>query len=190
MLKYFKLLALLLFVTPVYADGLIVPPPKLPLSVVNGGTGVTTSTGSGNNVLSTSPVLTTPSLGVATATSINGAVINNTAWATYTPTVTAAAGTITSYSATGRYKSIGKTTFIQLSITLTTVGSASGALIATLPNVPANVYSLSGIEAASTAISLSAVATNTGTTSVRKYDGTTVFVNGYNIIVSGVYESQ
>lgn len=50
------------------------------LSVARGGTGVTTSTGSGNVVLSssptlTSPVLTTPSLGVATATSINGVAI-------------------------------------------------------------------------------------------------------------------
>jgi len=41
------------------------------LNVANGGTGVTTSTGSGNTVLSTSPVLTTPTLGVASATTIN-----------------------------------------------------------------------------------------------------------------------
>lgn len=31
MLKYFKLLVILLFTTPVYADGLIVPPPKVVL---------------------------------------------------------------------------------------------------------------------------------------------------------------
>jgi len=37
------------------------------LPVINGGTGVTSSTGSGNNVLSTSPVLTTPNLGVPSA---------------------------------------------------------------------------------------------------------------------------
>ena len=37
------------------------------LAVLRGGTGVTTSTGSGNNVLSTSPVLTTPSLGTPSA---------------------------------------------------------------------------------------------------------------------------
>ena len=40
------------------------------LGTTNGGTGVTTSTGSGNNVLSTSPTLVTPTLGVATATSV------------------------------------------------------------------------------------------------------------------------
>lgn len=40
----------------------------VPLSVALGGTGVTTSTGSGSNVLNTSPTLVTPILGVATAT--------------------------------------------------------------------------------------------------------------------------
>lgn len=45
------------------------------LSVARGGTGVTTSTGSGNLVLSNSPSLSTPTLGVATATSINRVVI-------------------------------------------------------------------------------------------------------------------
>lgn len=42
------------------------------LPVANGGTGVTSSTGSGSVVLSTSPTLVTPSLGVATGTSFNG----------------------------------------------------------------------------------------------------------------------
>ena len=45
------------------------------LPVANGGTGVTTSTGSGNNVLSTSPTLTTPVLGTpssGTLTSCTG----------------------------------------------------------------------------------------------------------------------
>jgi hypothetical protein len=49
------------------------------LSVANGGTGVTTSTGSGATVLSTSPTLVTPVLGVATATSINGTTIPTSA---------------------------------------------------------------------------------------------------------------
>jgi hypothetical protein len=45
------------------------------LSVARGGTGVTTSTGSGNLVLSTSPTLATPTLGVATATTVNNVAI-------------------------------------------------------------------------------------------------------------------
>jgi hypothetical protein len=45
---------------------------NLPLPVASGGTGVTTSTGTGSTVLSNSPTLVTPSLGVATGTSFNG----------------------------------------------------------------------------------------------------------------------
>lgn len=41
------------------------------LPVLNGGTGTTTSTGSGNVVLSTSPTLTTPNIGAATGSSLN-----------------------------------------------------------------------------------------------------------------------
>ena len=41
------------------------------LSVARGGTGVTSSTGTGSVVLSSTPTLSTPVLGVATATSIN-----------------------------------------------------------------------------------------------------------------------
>ena len=43
------------------------------LDVTKGGTGVTTSTGSGNVVLSTSPVLTTPNLGVPSALTLTNA---------------------------------------------------------------------------------------------------------------------
>jgi hypothetical protein len=42
-----------------------------PLPVSSGGTGVTSSTGTNSVVLSNSPILVTPNLGVATATSIN-----------------------------------------------------------------------------------------------------------------------
>jgi hypothetical protein len=43
------------------------------LAVANGGTGVTSSTGSGNNVLSTSPTLVTPILGTPTSVTLTNA---------------------------------------------------------------------------------------------------------------------
>ena len=64
------------------------------LAVANGGTGVTTSTGSGNTVLSTSPTLVTPILGVATATSLQG-IIGNVTPATGAFTSITASSTIT-----------------------------------------------------------------------------------------------
>lgn len=48
-----------------------------PLPVASGGTGVTTSTGTGNTVLSNSPTLVSPVLGNATATTINKLTITN-----------------------------------------------------------------------------------------------------------------
>lgn len=49
------------------------------LPVANGGTGVTTSTGTGNLVLSSSPTLTSPTLGEATATSVNKVILTEPA---------------------------------------------------------------------------------------------------------------
>jgi len=60
------------------------------LAVTNGGTGVTTSTGSGNNVLSISPTLVTPILGTptsATLTNATGLPVGGIS-ATGTPSVT------------------------------------------------------------------------------------------------------
>lgn len=48
------------------------------LAVANGGTGVTTSTGSGNNVLSTSPTLVTPILGTPTSGNLSSCTADGT----------------------------------------------------------------------------------------------------------------
>ena len=48
------------------------------LAVANGGTGVTTSTGSGNNVLSTSPTLVTPILGTPTSGTLSNCTVDGT----------------------------------------------------------------------------------------------------------------
>ena len=66
------------------------------LNVANGGTGVTTSTGSGSNVLNTSPTLVTPILGSATATNLNIGTL------TYTP----ANALISSQSSVSTYNQI------------------------------------------------------------------------------------
>jgi hypothetical protein len=72
------------------------------LAVANGGTGVTTSTGTGNTVLSTSPTLVTPALGTPTAlvgTNITGTAAGlniggNAATATLATNATTAANAV------------------------------------------------------------------------------------------------
>jgi len=87
------------------------------IAVANGGTGVTTSTGTGSVVLSNSPTLITPALGVATATSINGNTIT-----TGTGTLTLGAGSTLATSATN---SITLTSTGATNVTLPTTGTLS-----------------------------------------------------------------
>jgi hypothetical protein len=57
-----------------------------------------------------------------------------TAWTSYTPTVTSQTNSPpTSVSATGLYKTIGKTVHVQVQIVITTNGTASGNIYFTLP---------------------------------------------------------
>ena len=65
-------------------------------------------------------------------------------WTTYTPTVTAESGTITTKSATGRYIKVGTLCTVTTTVTLTNVGTASGSLIVSLPFTAANVNNFSG----------------------------------------------
>lgn len=51
----------------------------------------------------------------------------------WTPTVTASSGTLTTVSATGNYTRIGRQVTANIQVTLTNAGTASGALNATLP---------------------------------------------------------
>jgi hypothetical protein len=173
------------------------------LPVANGGTGVTTSTGSVNTVLSTSPTLTTPiistTLGVGGATpSASGAGITFPATAslstnantlddykegTYTPTVTATSGTFTTVSATGRYVKIGNQVTVNVTITITSVGSASGRIKYTLPYTPtANYYTGAALELSAAGIVGATFATDTGA-SIVKYDYTGVVI-GTNYVWS------
>jgi len=114
-----------------------------------------------------------------------------TAWTNYTPTITPASGTFTSASATGRYKQIGKTVFIQVAVSITTNGTAAGNVRVTLPaTVAAFHHVLSGRENNVTGYALNAVvAASTNYMYITKYDNTYPGANGYALCVTGVYEA-
>jgi len=110
------------------------------LPVANGGTGATTSTGSGSVVLSTSPSLTTPSLGVATATSINGTTVPSSATllTTTTGVTTFAGGTtgLTPASATSGAITLAGTLAVANGGTGVTTSTGSGnVVLATSPTL-------------------------------------------------------
>ena len=99
------------------------------VAVANGGTGVTTSTGSGNNVLSTSPTITSPT--------ITGGALNGTLGATTPSTVAATTITTTSTAGIGGAatfnssvdQSFSTASTLQLTQTNTNTGAGAGVSI-------------------------------------------------------------
>lgn len=115
------------------------------------------------------------------------------AWSAYTPIVTASAGALTTVSATGRYKTIGKTTFIQTKITITANGTGASVLNVTLPNLAQSNAVLAGRESASLGKMLQGfidVAQSATGFQLLNYDNTYPGGNGFILTVSGSYESQ
>lgn len=116
------------------------------------------TTGSGAVVLATSPSLTTPTIGVATATSVNKVAITAPATSatltitdgqtlsyvegTFTPALAFGGGTtgITYSSQTGTYTKIGNRVFISMEMILTNKGSSAGNV--TFTGLPFTVGSL------------------------------------------------
>lgn len=161
-------------------------------SSANLATAVTGETGTGALVFGTSPTLVTPALGAATATSINFGGTSLSAYAEnpYTPTITATSGTFTSVSASGGYTRVGRLVTVQIAITITTVGTATFAVIATLPFTAnaAGAWVLSGRETVLNGKMLQGAIVSGGTTvSILFYDNTSAIAAGAILILSGSY---
>ena len=103
------------------------------LPVLNGGTGVTTSTGSGNNVLSTSPTLVTPALGTPSA--LVGTNITGTAAGLTAGTVTTNANLTGMVTSVGNAASLGSFTSANLATALTDETGTGVAVFATSPTL-------------------------------------------------------
>jgi hypothetical protein len=72
----------------------------------------------------------------STATGLKWAALPSSgfpAWTSYTPTVTAQSGSITTYSASGWYSQSGKTVVAQARVVISNAGTGSGTMIVTLP---------------------------------------------------------
>lgn len=111
-------------------------------------------------------------------------------WVAYTPVVTATTGTITTYSASGAYKQIGKMVFFRMFITMTNAGTASGGNDITLPVTAVSTrQSATGTENAVTGKGLTCPFVTTTTLRVHFYDATFAGATGSIFQISGVYEA-
>lgn len=116
------------------------------------------------------------------------------AWTSYTPVVSAQTGTITTATASGAYRQIGKTVFFRLQITVTNNGTGATSVVATLPAAAlpiGNIFAFVGRANAISGKLLIAAVGGVGFTNVfmTNYDATYPAVNGEQLIVSGSYEA-
>lgn len=118
-----------------------------------------------------------------------GGVDISTLWTTYTPTITASAGTFTSItSVVAAYKQIGKTVNFRASFTITTVGTASGSTVVPLPGgMTLNGLTFLGGQELNTKKNLGGQAGSTSF-AVNFYDGTSAIAAGNIFILTGSFE--
>lgn len=123
---------------------------------------------------------------------LNKVAIDDNAWAAYTPVVTSESGAITTMGArVGKYRRLaGRTIVAQVRATVTTAGTAGGALIFTLPvaaatDIPAVV---NGRESALNGRGLCGL-TNGASAIVTYDDASSVFANGVQVTVEVTYEA-
>jgi hypothetical protein len=114
------------------------------------------------------------------------------AWTDYTPTVTVGSGSITTLGAvSGRHKKFGRLVMVELTVTVTTNGTAGTSIAASLPFASANLGQQAFLPGAlgSGAALNGWVQANSSVCYLRNYDGTYTFADGTNYRVSGMYEA-
>lgn len=117
---------------------------------------------------------------------------SGTAWSSYTPSIGAGGGSgVTTTNLFGRWKTIGKTTFFNISFTITATGGATGAMSISLPfsTATANDTSVAfGVDCTS-GLALAAFCSGTNNSlSVTKYDGSSPYTI-HAFAFSGCFES-
>ena len=140
----------------------------------------------------TTPILGTPTSGTLTnCTGLPASGIAAAAWIAYTPTVSAATGSITAYTASGQYQIIGKICIVSTTVTITTAGTGANQLFVTLPfTSAARIQSgTSGGEFNSTGYSVKGyIPSSTTQLQITYYNNSTVIVNGNFIVATTTYE--
>ena len=152
------------------------------LAVARGGTGVTTSTGSGNNVLSTSPTLTTPILGTPTSGNLSNCTADGTNLVGYRNVPQSGSDKTSSYTLVtgdvGEFVGVGSGG----SITIPNSTFATGDIISLFNNTTGNIT----ITCSITTTYVAGVNTDRDTlTLATRGVATILFISGTVCVISG-----
>lgn len=104
-----------------------------------------------------------------------------------TPTATATVGVFTTVAVALKYANGGNRVFFNAAVTITTNGTAAGAVKVPLPFTPLEITSISGVETGVTGLSLAAYVHTDGNAYIRLYDGTYPGAGGRVLSIAGHY---
>jgi hypothetical protein len=119
------------------------------------------------------------------SSALTNSTLNDYEAGSWTPTVSATGGSITSYTSSGTYRKIGSFVTLNFVIGITNAGTASGVMVITnLPFATPGLNSAGGVmsENQTNGITGSLVAINTTTIYGKKYDGGNPTVTNYTWI--------
>jgi len=169
---------------PPFRKGLIVFDGSLDPTVGAGGDGVAVEMARGQSIRGLNSGGTTD--GEITFNANGVQFPTDQAWTSFTATPTCGTATITTNSA--KRKTLGKTTFVELDINITVLGTCTNGLTLILPNTPNSGGGMAG-RGSTTGRGLSCGISNGSTTAACINSDSTNFGTG-QISMSGVYENQ
>jgi len=153
-------------------------------TIQNGQVPAAANTLTGSTIASN--VLHSSLLDVGIGTLDTMALLHNNPWTAYTPTISASSGTFTAAVGSGYWTSIDKKIFFTETITITTNGTAAGAVVSTLPTAATGGITqvCSGVNTTAVTALEAIIGSNL---TIYKYDGTYPGADATTLIVSGFY---
>lgn len=148
--------------------------------------GTTGLTATGVNFDGTAAI--NPALTGTLAVANGGTGDTGTAWSTYTPSPSC--GTATFSGVVARFKTLGKTVFFMIDMTIATLGTCTTNIIFTLPVTSNSSGGLSGRESVVTAKAVACAFNGSSATAACSLADASNFAATARVAMSGVYESQ